>query len=178
MDLLQFDADALYFEEPLPEAASQLIDQAASAYGAEQAEVYLLRAHLIAPEHLSVLVAVYRYYFYQHRLEEARRAGEWAMRVAARRLGLPEEWRRLDASFLVAAARSMGMLRFYLLALKAVGYINLRLGDHATATAQLRKVVDLDEADRLGAAALLSVVENGTHAPKTNFETRETADAV
>ena len=71
MDLLDFSDCKLYFEEPMPAEAERLIAQAASEYGEPGAEMALLRAHLLAPENLSVLVGLYRYYFYQHRLDDA-----------------------------------------------------------------------------------------------------------
>jgi len=52
---------------------------------------------------------------------------------------------------------SMGMVRFYLLGLKAAGYLNLRLQKWQTAIDMLLKVSELDQADRLGAAALLEI---------------------
>ena len=71
MDLLDFSDCKLYFEDALPAEAERLIAQAASEYGEAGAELSLLRAHMIAPENLMVLVGLYRYYFYQHRLDDA-----------------------------------------------------------------------------------------------------------
>jgi hypothetical protein len=47
-----------------------------------------------------------------------------------------------------------------LLALKAAGYLNLRLFNWEPAMDMLAKVSELDEADRLGAAALLEVANS------------------
>jgi len=47
---------------------------------------------LIAPQHLTVLVALYRYYFYQHRLEDALLVAESTLAVVGRRLEFPEVW--------------------------------------------------------------------------------------
>ncbi|SBT07861.1 Nitrogenase-stabilizing/protective protein NifW (modular protein) [Candidatus Accumulibacter aalborgensis] len=54
MDLLDFSDCKLCFEEALPARASLLLDQAAREYGQETAETALLRAHLLAPENLTV----------------------------------------------------------------------------------------------------------------------------
>jgi hypothetical protein len=129
MDLLDFSDCKLYFEEALPARASLLLDQAAREYGLASAETALLRAHLLAPENLTVLVGLYRYYFYQHRLDDALIVAERAMQLSARLLGLPTDWRALDEARLgAAAANSFGLLRFYLLALKAASVVLLRLG--------------------------------------------------
>jgi len=160
MDLLDFSDCKLYFEEALPAEAERLIAQAASEYGEAGAELSLLRAHLIAPENLMVLVGLYRYYFYQHRLEDALVVAERSMQLSGRHLGLPADWNQLDETRLgSAAANSFGLLRFYLLALKAASVVLLRLGQIPASRARLIKLAALDSRDQLGAAKLLEVVD-------------------
>ncbi|MBK7415393.1 MAG: hypothetical protein IPJ38_10115 [Dechloromonas sp.] len=160
MDLLDFSDCKLYFEDALPAEAERLIAQAASEYGEAGAELSLLRAHLLAPENLSVLVGIYRYYFYQHRLEDALVVAERAMQLSGRHLGLPTDWRLLDETRLgSAAANSFGLLRFYLLALKAASVVLLRLGQITESRARLIKLSSLDSRDQLGAGKLLEVVD-------------------
>ena len=160
MDLLDFSDCKLYFEDALPAEAERLIAQAASEYGEASAELSLLRANLLAPENLSVLVGLYRYYFYQHRLEDALIVAERAMQLSGRHLGLPTDWRLLDETRLgSAAANSFGLLRFYLLALKAASVVLLRLGQIAESRARLIKLASLDSRDQLGAGKLLEVVD-------------------
>ena len=50
-----------------------------------------------APEHLTVLVSLYRYYFYQHRLEDVLVVADHAKRISARHLGIPNDWRLAEA---------------------------------------------------------------------------------
>lgn len=160
MDLLNFSDRKLYFEEALPVEAERLIASAAGEYGTAAAELSLLRAHLLAPENLGVLVGLYRYYFYQHRLEDALAVAERAMQLSGRHLGLPGNWALLDEARLgAAAASSLGLLRFYLLALKAASVVLLRLGRIAASRARLAKLAGLDSRDQLGAARLLEVVD-------------------
>lgn len=160
MDLLDFSDCKLYFEDALPAEAERLIAQAASEYGEASAEFSLLRAHLLAPENLSVLVGLYRYYFYQHRLDDALVVAERAMQLSGRELGLPTDWRLLDETRLGSAAtNSFGLLRFYLLALKAASVVLLRLGQISESRARLIKVAGLDSRDQLGAGKLLEVVD-------------------
>ena len=163
MDLLDFSETSLYFDEPLAEVASMLIEQAAAEYGENDVEPLLLEAYKVAPDHLSVLVALYRYYYYQHRLEDALKIAHQALTISGERLGFPVDWTRITNEHLGAGAFiSMGMVRFYLLALKAAGFLNLRLYNWEIALDMLMKVSALDEADRLGAAALLEVA-NGAY---------------
>ena len=160
MDLLDFTDCKLYFEEPLPAEAEGLIEAAARDYGTLAGERSLLYAHLMAPDHLSVLVGLYRYYFYQHRLEESLVVAARAMGLAAERLQLPADWRCLDEQNLAAAAAlSFGLLRFYLLALKAASVVLLRLGRIDEARERLAKLAALDSRDQLGAGKLLQVVD-------------------
>ena len=161
MDLLDFTESSLYFDEPLAERAGILIEQAAADYGESNVEPLLLEALKIAPGHLTVLVALYRYYYYQHRLEDAVDIAYHALAVSGKRLGFPDDWKKLTNDHLGSGALvSMGMVRFYLLALKAAGYLNLRLLKWQTAMDMLLKVSELDEADRLGTSALLEIANS------------------
>lgn len=160
MDLLDFSDCKLYFEDELPAEAERLIAQAATEYGDPAAELSLLRAHMLAPENLSVLVGLYRYFFYQHRLDDALVVAERAMQLSGRHLGLPTDWSRIDEAQLgSAAANSFGLLRFYLLALKAASVVLLRLGRIDESRARLIKLASLDSRDQLGAGKLLEVVD-------------------
>lgn len=161
MDLLDFDQTELYFDEPLSKEVEQLISMAAANYGNDDAELMLLRAHFMAPRHLQVLVALYRYYFYQHRLEDALLVAESALAVTGERLEFPEHWQHLSMGHLGAGVlHSMGLVRFYLMVLKATGYIHLRLGNLEAGLAMLEKLVALDSHDRIGAQALLDVARS------------------
>lgn len=158
MDLLDFEAQALYFDEPLPDEAAALIDEGSRLYGEGGAELPLLRAYLLAPDSLTVLVALYRFYYYQHRLADAEQVAARAMEITSRRLGFPQDWRDLDQDYLGAGAlQSMGLVRFHLMTLKAAGFLKLRMGEFDLAGAMLEKLVELDSSDRLGVQALLEV---------------------
>lgn len=160
MDLMDFDRADLYFDDPADCEVQRLLEAAGAAYGEDLAESLLLRAYFLAPEQLIVLVALYRFYFYQHRLEDALIVSDRAMATVARRLELPGDWQRWQADHVGhAVLRSMGLLRFYLHVLKATGYLNLRLGRMDLGRAQLEKLVELDSHDRMGGKALLQVLD-------------------
>lgn len=158
IDLLELGADGLYFDEPGRPEADALIREASAHYGQPEAEQCLLRAYFLAPEQLSVLVALYRYYFYQHRLGDAFIVAERVLDVTGRRLDLPG-WNSIGRVALgEAVMRSMGLLRFHLLALKGSAVILLRLGHVDEARARLTKIAEIDERDALGVSALLDVI--------------------
>jgi tetratricopeptide (TPR) repeat protein len=161
MDLLDFEASGLYFEQGLGAEAQACIEQAAQSYGAPDSEQRLLRGYFLEPQHPMVLVALYRFYYYQHRYDDALIVAERVLRLFAQRLDLPDDWRELDVASIAADTRMpMTDLRFYLLALKGAGYLELRLQRYGSAIERLRKIVDLDEKDRLGVASLLQMAED------------------
>ncbi len=172
MDLLEFDQTELYFDEALEPEVARLLVEASDLYGSKEAETRLLWANFRAPQHLMVLVALYRYYYYQHRLEDALLVAESALAVVGRRLEFPDTWVYLrEANVGAGVMRSMGLVRFYLTALKAAGYIHLRLGQMETGRSILEKLVELDSHNRLGGKALLEVL----YAANNDSETKGAA---
>jgi predicted TPR repeat methyltransferase len=65
--------------------------------------------------------------------------------------------------------RSIGLLRFYFLALKGAGYLCLRMEDRDAAIERLQKVVELDPHDRLGASLLLNMAIYGSEDGRPNL---------
>ncbi len=165
MDLLDFTGEDLYYDEPSEPKVLELLQDAAEHYGDDEAERALYRAYFLAPEDLSVLVGLYRYFFYRHQLEDAMRVAERVLSVVGRRLQLDCDWPDLDLNRLGAAIEvSITLTRFYLSALKGAGYLKLRLGDPQGALDRLRKVQELDTADRIGAVPLLRIAEEALQA--------------
>ena len=86
------------------------------------------------------------------------------MAISASRVNFPADWNQLTNAHLGGGALiSMGMVRFYLLALKAAGYLNLRLQNWQPAFNMLTKVSELDESDQLGSTALLEIANHVYH---------------
>lgn len=161
VDMLDFEGEELYFDEPLQTETRECIDRAAEWYGDQEAENRLLRAYFLEPEHPMVLVALYRYFYYQHRYQDALLVAERVLLRFAARLGLPSSWQDLEASsFAGETLASMSELRFYLLALKGAGYLDLRLEKFESAIERLKKVVEIDSKDRLGAGSLLEIAKD------------------
>ncbi len=161
MDLLDFEAQSLYFEDKLPSEVSELLGAAADTYGHERAEHNLLRAYFLEPDHLTVLVALYRYYYYQHRYGDAILVAERAMYVTARRLELRCSWQHLTLQSLGAGIiKSMTLTRFYLMALKGAGYLKLRMGETQSGLARLEKVEELDSDDRMNVRTLVQIARD------------------
>jgi tetratricopeptide (TPR) repeat protein len=163
MDLQDFNGEMLYFDEPEPPRVAELLLAASQHYGLGDAEKFLLEAYALAPQNLTVLVGMYRFYYYQHRYADANNIAHAAMSAVATKIDFPADWCELDMNKLGGGVlKSMGLVRFYLLALKGAGYLNLRLGNFEMGLRMLRKVRELDEADRLGAKLLLDVLAGHT----------------
>ncbi|EIJ36525.1 hypothetical protein [Thiothrix nivea] len=160
MDLQDFEAEDLYFNAEINPEVAELLDEAANLYPEPEAETLLLRAYFLAPEDLNVLVALYRYFYYQHRLSDALIVAHKAITVSGRRLSLPEDWRSLTQLHLGQGVLvSMTLTRFYLMAHKGAGYLEMRLGELADAVGRLQTLVDIDSNDRLGVKALLDLAQ-------------------
>ena len=161
MDLLDFEAQPLYFEDALSDEVQALLQVAAQSYGEDQAEISLMRAYFLEPEHLTVLVALYRYFYYQNRYDEALLIAERAMEVVARRLELRCSWQQLTLESLgIGIMNSMTLTRFYLMALKGSCYLQLRMGEISNGLARLEKVAELDSDDRIGVHSLVRLARD------------------
>lgn len=159
MDLLEMGEQELYFERALPEKVEALIRRAADTYGEPQSEQMLLKAYDIEPHHPVVHVALYRYYFYRHRLDNALAIAERTLEDTGRGLGFDGHWSDATLGLLGASAQNMAKVRYYLLALKAAGLICLRMGYSDAGRIRLQKVIEMDGEDRLGVRALLQVIK-------------------
>ncbi|HEY8036384.1 MAG TPA: hypothetical protein VIF37_12455 [Methylobacter sp.] len=159
MDLLDFEAQGLYFEQPDVAGVEELIATAAENYASGDAELSLLQAYFLAPASLNVLVALNRFYYYQHRLEEALAATTKALVVIRPTIAFPEDWHDLQTSHITdAPADLLTKIRMYLFTLKAVGFLNMRLENLDLSQAIFEKLVELDSKDRIGAQGLLELV--------------------
>jgi tetratricopeptide (TPR) repeat protein len=159
MDLLDFEAQGLYFEEPDVAGVKEMITAAAENYTTGNAELPLLKAYFLAPESLNVLVALNRFYYYQHRLEEALNATLKALAVIRRLINFPEDWRDLQQSHINDAPTDLlTQVRLYLFTLKATGFLNMRLNNLEVSQHIFEKLVGLDSKDRIGAKGLLELV--------------------
>ena len=160
MDLQDFEAEDLYFNATVDPEITELLEEAASLYPAPEAETLLLKAYFLEPEDLNVLVALYRYYYYQHRLRDALSVAQKAISASGKRLHMPDDWRHLTRLHLGQGVLvSMTLTRFYLMAHKGAGYLEMRLGELADAVGRLQTLVEIDSNDRLGAKALLALAQ-------------------
>lgn len=160
MDLLEFDPTDLYFEQPDSPEVQSLIKTASELYGSGEAELPLLQAYLRAPESLNVLVALNRFYYYQHRLTEALLISEKALHLIRQNINFPSDWQDLENTHVTQAPKELlTCIRLYLFTLKSIGFLNMRLENLELSRAIFEKLISLDEKDRIGVQGLLEVLE-------------------
>ena len=159
MDLLDFEAQGLYFEEEDVAGVKELIATAADNYANGDAELPLLKAYFLAPESLNVLVALNRFYYYQHRLEDALAATCKALVVIRPTISFPEDWRDLQMSHINdAPADLLTKVRLYLFTLKAIGFLNMRLENLDFSQAIFEKLVETRQQGQNRRIGLLELV--------------------
>lgn len=146
------------YHDDLAPGAERAIRAAGQAWDDEaEAERQLGIADLIAPGHLAVLVARYRYNLYKHRYVPAADCAVRVLAAAAERLGIPADWRHVTAADADFAATDPPV-RFWLFVLQAYGYVLLRLDRHDEGAAVLQRLHELDVADQTRTRILLQVI--------------------
>ncbi len=160
IDLLEFEAKDLYFQQADSHEVQELIQFAADLYASGEAELPLLQAYLRAPESLNVLVSLNRFYYYQHRLAEALLISEKALQLIRRNINFPEDWQQLERQHISEAPKDfLTRIRLYLFTLKSIGFLNMRMENLAVSRGIFEKLVTLDDKDRIGAKGLLELVD-------------------
>lgn len=160
MDFLDFDDHSLYFDEVLTDEQMAQMQRASECYPAPEAEQLLDSLYEQKPDSLMVIVALYRFYYYQHRYEDALKIAEQAIAMSAKLMGMAMSWENVNEQYLGQGDFvTMGLIRFYMLALKGSAYLLMRLGRIDQALPRLNKIVELDPSDQFGAAFLLRMAE-------------------
>jgi len=122
------------------------------------AESHLFQAQALSPGHAAVLIALYRFYFYKGRLNDALEVAERCLLKAARDNRLSEDWRKVRGGDAEFSSYDAILPRFYLFTLKACGYLQMRLGRLEQSHEVLAKMLELDPSDKLNATVLLQVL--------------------
>lgn len=150
--------DRTALDADIPDEARAILGDAEAAYsdpdGADRA---IRRAVACAPDNLSLRIAAYTFYFYANRYADAVDHAEACLALAAKALGQPADWRRVDAG--TADFSGFGRpQRAYLKSLVALGYCKARLGDLDGGEAMLRAAARFDPEGRVKAGRLADVI--------------------
>lgn len=147
----------------IPAEAERHLREAGRAFAQDDiAEWHLNEARQIAPDHAAILIALYRYFFYKGRLNEALEIARTCLIKAAVDMGLApqliDDWRQVTAKDAVFDSYDAVLPRFYLFTLKGYAYLQMRLGNFAEGREAVLKLLELDPSDKIGAMVLLDVM--------------------
>lgn len=132
----------------------RLLQEAAAVYQqTNRAEKILWSAQAIDPSCLPVYFALYKFYFYKFRLEDAEKAALMGLRTAAKLGCFTDEWSRLSFSDSNWTS-TVGAQHFYLFTLKALAFIRLRMGRREESLELLSKLLELDPNDSVGSSVI------------------------
>lgn len=165
VDRLQFANDLAAFADGViggglsPQVEALITEAGRCRDKPQQALALLEQARVAAPRHPAPVIALYRYYFYSHQLNQAKGMGENALAIARTALG-PDFG---DVPPGDEATRHNAAVRFYLFTLKGLAYLNLRLGELDEARLMLGELRRLDPQDHVGAALLWHVLSRHEH---------------
>lgn len=139
----------------LPAGPGALLLEAVGSAEDSCTEFLLLKAHSQAPCHFAVYLALYKFYFYRQRFEEAEQWMRAGLVAASQAAGF-----RLDAPPAALFADPLAPApRFYLFSLKALAFALLRQLRLAEARAYLGQLERLDPQDRIGAALVQAAAQ-------------------
>lgn len=144
----------------LPARAAHHLREAGFSYHVDAiAEAHLREAQAAAPDHVAVLIGLYRFYFYKGRLSEALEIAKICLLKAARENDLPTDWRAVAATDAPFDRFEAMLPRFFLFTLKGYAYLQMRLGNLEEGAAAIAKLLELDPSDKVGARVLLDVLD-------------------
>jgi hypothetical protein len=149
--------DQRHYADLDPRAERALRAAGLSWHDEAEAERRLAEAERLAPLHLAVTVAQYRYRLYKHRFREAEVFARRCLALLSAELGIPQDPLQVTMAHAEFAAPS-SRLRLWLFALQAHGYVLLRCGRHTEGMDALRRVMELDSSDQTKTRVLVDVI--------------------
>ncbi|MCU7968890.1 MAG: hypothetical protein KZQ74_17160, partial [gamma proteobacterium symbiont of Bathyaustriella thionipta] len=118
----------------------------------------LFEANRMAPEQLEVLIALYKFYFYQGEIEEAEDLVFQTLIKASLQGGFSHKWESLTPESADWYA-IRGPQRIFLYSLKALAFIRLKQNDLRNSEAILDTLERLDPDDQVGAEVIRNLFD-------------------
>ena len=160
MDLHEFNDYKLYFDDDTSAEVEAVLAGAAKRYPTAESEAILRMGLKNFPENFSLLVGIYRFYFYRHKYSEALFTAHKILVLCERKMNWYVSWPDLTLELIAQGVlqHSMSLVRLYLTTLKCAGYVNIRMSNFTEGISMLEKVIELDTHDRLSTRDLLATV--------------------
>lgn len=154
MSVVAFHEDRVMFGVNIPSHINAYLQKAVAAYDdSDTAENLLWQAQKLDPNQLEVYVALYKFYFYKNRIDEAEAVVLQALNQSAELGKFDADWNQLTPSssnwYTIDNPQ-----RLYLYALKALSFIRLRQSNVEGAESILAKLRELDPTDQVGGSVL------------------------
>lgn len=154
MSLTSMRQTDVMFAPDTPAELQSILSEAVVLYeDTERAEAALWRAFDLAPDRSEVYVALYKFYFYKNRIEEAEKVVHMALNKAAIQGGFWADWNDLTPASAQWSPAGPSE-RFFLYSLKALAFISLRQERSELAGEILAKLLELDPDDQVGASVI------------------------
>jgi tetratricopeptide (TPR) repeat protein len=154
-----FQRDEVHFGFGIAAGVNAHLQRAATLVSHREDSLQALNdAYQAAPDQLEVLVALFKFHFYQGDTEKAERLVFEALDKASRQGGFNAEWQRLTPES-ADWSDPRGAGRFYLYSLKALAFIRLRQDELAKAADILETMASLDPDDLVGANVIRDLLE-------------------
>lgn len=148
--------ERVLFSPNLPSEVNNLLQKAVAASHAEKplAERLFKQAQQLDPACLQTYFALYKFYFYQGRLQEAEREVMAGLQQAAQQGGFPDAYRQLAGQPHAWNMYHSEIELFYLYTLKALAFIKLRQDRADEAREILAAMEIMDPEDRSGVSVI------------------------
>lgn len=141
-----------------PEVNEQLQRAASAVTSREESLKALSHARTLAPDQLEVLIALYKFYFYQGETDKAEDVVNQTLIKSSRAGGFYHDWRVLsEHSADWHDPRGPG--RVFLYTLKALAFIRLRKNDLDSAEEILDVLNRVDPTDKVGAEVIRAILQ-------------------
>jgi hypothetical protein len=141
-----------------PQANAELQRAASLISSREASSEALIQAEQIAPEQIEVLIARYKFHFYQGETEIAEDLVLKALALAAQQGNFNQDWYQLDANS-ADWQYPRGAGRFFLYSLKALAFIRLRQDKPGEAESILQALSRIDPDDQVGANVIRDLLD-------------------
>ena len=149
--------DGVSFGFDLAPDLNALLQKAARSYDdPTQAEAFLKQAYELDNQELAVYFALYKFYAYQNRMNEAEAMVYGGLALAARQCNFSQHWQTLSYQS-TDWSNPSGAKRFYLYSLKALAFIYLRKHNRDDALQVLAKLQELDPNDEVGGSVVANL---------------------
>ncbi|NJK37789.1 MAG: hypothetical protein HC835_18440 [Oscillatoriales cyanobacterium RM2_1_1] len=153
---MQTTKEELSWLEVPPDVKILLIQAAENWEDTEVSEQLINQALAKAEDNLDVLTGSYRYFFYKSHWSMALQMAEKVMTQIQDKEQLPETWEELKP--IILENREKPMIRLYLNAYAAVGFVLARLGKLPEAKEISERIKDVDEKRELCSTTVFDVL--------------------